>query len=58
MKKPHLPLKWKGNLSVTHTTLHAFYWGNAALHDLSMMTPIYAGLFVLTIIMHFYSEEV
>lgn len=50
--KKHIGLTKKLNMPNVHNGLHCVYWAHATLSEWSWLTPIYAGLFVLTLSMH------
>lgn len=53
------PKKAKLNISRTATCLHCLYWGDQALGNaLSAFTPLYIGLFVMTILAHIVHLEI
>lgn len=51
------PKKLQGPVKKSAVGLHCGYWANSALHEgLSYMTPVYVGLFLLTILAYLISE--
>lgn len=52
------PKKLQVPVKVSATGLHCGYWANAALHEpMGFMTPVYVGLFLLTILAYLISED-
>lgn len=64
MMRLHLPMldkcpkKVRKHVARTATTLHCAYWGHAAVESfISLSTPMYVGLFILTLLGHYYHVE-
>lgn len=52
------PKKVRKHVARTATTLHCAYWGYQAMESfLTLTTPLYASLFLLTILGHYYHVE-
>lgn len=52
------PKKVRKAIARTATACHCLYWGHQAVEAaLSPVTPLYAGLFLLTILGHYYHVE-
>lgn len=47
----------KESITATHTVLHVFYWMEASISHLGYMSPLYAALAGLTIMVHFIQEN-